>query len=212
MTMPADDREDLIKDLFTEAHGLRMKNEQISQYVETRIAELVKTRRELLQIRGGLEKLVEQRNKLQGQLDAVATENGQLIEMHAVMTDQRDRLRIRIVTLEELVEKGTELQGKLDAVTTENGQLIEMHAVMTDQRDRLQKHSVALEELVEKGTELQGQLDAVTTENGQLIEMRALVTGQRDHFQKRIEAVEASRSYRIGQRLSQIAAKLLQQK
>ena len=167
MTMPADDREDLIKDLFTEAHGLRMKNEQISQYVETRIAELVKTRRELLQIRGGLEKLVEQRNKLQGQLDAVATENGQLIEMHAVMTDQRDRL---------------------------------------------QKHSVALEELVEKGTELQGQLDAVTTENGQLIEMRALVTGQRDHFQKRIEAVEASRSYRIGQRLSQIAAKLLQQK
>ena len=167
MTLPADDRDDLIKELFTEAHGLRMKNEQISQYVETKIAELVKTRRELLQTRGGLEELVEQRNKLQGQLDVATTENGQLNAMNANMTGQRDRLRIRIV---------------------------------------------ALEEQVEKGNELRGQLDAATTENGQLIEMSGLVTGQRDRLQKRLEAVEASRSYRIGQRLSRIAAKLSQQK
>ena len=167
MTLPADDRDDLIKELFTEAHGLRMKNEQISQYVETKISELVKTRRELLQTRGGLEVLVEQRNKLQGQLDAVTTGYEQLNAMHANMTDQRDRLRIRIV---------------------------------------------AMEELVEKGNKLQGQLDAITTENGQLVEMRGLVTGQRDSLQKRVEEVEASRSYRIGQRLSRIAAKFSQQK
>jgi len=100
MTLPADDRDDLIKELFTEAHGLRMKNEQISQYVETKIAELVKTRRELLQTRGGLEELVEQRNKLQGQLDVLTSEHGQLIEMHSGMTDQRDRLRTRIAAVE----------------------------------------------------------------------------------------------------------------
>ncbi len=100
MTLPASDRDDLIKELFTEAHGLRMKNEQISQYVEGKIAELVKTRRELLQTRGGLEELVEQRNKLQGQLDALTSEHGQLIEMHSGMTDQRDRLRTRIAAVE----------------------------------------------------------------------------------------------------------------
>ena len=100
MTLPADDRDDLIEELFTEAHGLRMKNEQISQYIEAKIAELVKTRRELLQTRGGLEELVEQRNKLQGQLAALTSEHDQLIEMHSGMTDQRDRLRTRIATVE----------------------------------------------------------------------------------------------------------------
>lgn len=100
MILPADDRDDLIKELFTEAHGLRMKNEQISQYVETKIAQLVKTRRELIQARGGLEELAEQRNKLQAQLDALTTEHGQLIEMHSGLTDQRDRLRTRIAAIE----------------------------------------------------------------------------------------------------------------
>ncbi len=100
MTLPVDDRDDLIKELFTEAHGLRMKNEQISQYVETKIAELVKTRRELLQTRGGLEELVEQRNKLRDQLDALTSEHDQLIETHSGMTDQRDRLRTRIAAVE----------------------------------------------------------------------------------------------------------------
>ena len=140
MNLPVDDRDDLIKELFTEAHGLRMKNEQISQYVETKIAELVKTRRELLQTRGGLEVIVEQRNDLQGQLDALAS---------------------------ELVEQRNKLQGQIDALASELGQLIEINSGMTDQRDRLRI---------------------------------------------RIAAVEASRSYRIGQRLSRIAAKLSQQK
>ncbi len=166
MTLPVDDRDDLIKELFTEAYGLRMKNEEISQYVETKIAELVKTRRELLQTRGGLEELVEQRNKLQGQLDALTSEHGQLIEMHSGMTDQRELLQTR-GGLEELVEQRNKLQGQLDALTSEHGQLIEMHSGMTDQRNRLRTH---------------------------------------------IAAVEASRSYRIGQRLSRIATKLSQQK
>ena len=140
MTLSADDRDDLIKELFTEAHGLRMKNEQISQYVETKIAELVKTRRELLQTRGGLEELVEQRNTLQVQLDALAS---------------------------ELVEQRNTMQGHLDALSSELGQLIETHSGMTDQRDRLRS---------------------------------------------RIAAVEESRSYRIGQRLSRLAARVSRQK
>jgi hypothetical protein len=100
MTSSPDDRDELIKELFAEAHGLRMKNEQISHYTESKISELVKTRRELLQVRGGIEEVVEQRNTLQGQLGAITGEHDQLLQMHAVMTDQRDRLRIRIAEIE----------------------------------------------------------------------------------------------------------------
>lgn len=100
MTSSPDDRDELIKELFAEAHGLRMKNEQISQYAESKIAELVKTRRELLQVRGGIEQVVEQRNALQGQLSALTGEHEQLLQMQEVMTDQRDRLRIRIAEIE----------------------------------------------------------------------------------------------------------------
>lgn len=100
MTSSPDDRDELIKELFAEAHGLRMKNEQISHYTESKIAELVKARRELLQIRGGIEEVVEQRNTLQGQLNALTTEYEQLLQMQVVMTDQRDRLRSRLAEIE----------------------------------------------------------------------------------------------------------------
>ena len=100
MTSSPDDRDELIKELFAEAHGLRMKNEQISHYTESKIAELVKARRELLQIRGGIEEVVEQRNTLQGQLNALNAEYEQLLQMQVVVIDQRDRLRIRLAEIE----------------------------------------------------------------------------------------------------------------
>ena len=100
MTSSTDDRDELIKELFAEAQGLRMKNEQISQYTESKIAELVKTRRELMQVRGGIEEVVEQRNALQGQLNILTGEHDQLLQMQVVMTDQRDRLRVRIAEIE----------------------------------------------------------------------------------------------------------------
>lgn len=100
MDSSPDDRDELIKELFTEAQGLRMKNERISQYTESKIAELVKTRRELLQVRGGIEEVVEQRNALQGQLSAITSEYDQLLAMQVVMADQRDRLRTRIAEIE----------------------------------------------------------------------------------------------------------------
>ena len=100
MTSSPDDRDELIKELIAEAHGLRKKNEQISHYTESKIAELVKTRRELLQVRGGIEEVVEQRNNLQGQLSALTGEHDQLLQMQVVMTDQRDRLRVRVAEIE----------------------------------------------------------------------------------------------------------------
>lgn len=100
MTSSPDDREELIKELFAEAYGLRMKNEYISQYTESKVAELVKTRKELLQVRGGIEEAVKQRNSLQGQLNDLTGEHDQLLQMQGVMTEQRDRLRNRIAEIE----------------------------------------------------------------------------------------------------------------
>lgn len=100
MTSSPDDRDELIKELFAEARGLRMKNEHISQYIESKISELVKTRRELLQVRGGIEEVVEQRNALQAKLNSLSGEHDQLLQMQVAMTDQRDRLRVRVAEIE----------------------------------------------------------------------------------------------------------------
>ena len=95
-----DDRDELIKELLAEAHGLRMKNEQISLYTESKIAELVKLQRELLTIRDGFETVVEQRNDLEGKLAQVNTELEHLGTIYTAMTDQRDRLRGRVSEVE----------------------------------------------------------------------------------------------------------------
>ena len=95
-----DDRDDLITELLAEAHGLRMKNEQISLYTESKIAELVKLQRELITIRDGFETVVEQRNDLENKLAQVNTELEHLGTIYTAMTDQRDRLRGRVTEVE----------------------------------------------------------------------------------------------------------------
>ena len=116
MSNGADDRDELIKQLLAESFGLRTKAEQLSQYVETKVAELVKTKRELsnvlnesvrkqleedvVRLRSGIEEATKQRNELQGQLDALLAEHEQLGIAHTQMTDQRDRLRTRMAEIE----------------------------------------------------------------------------------------------------------------
>ena len=100
MSTESDDRDELIKELLAEAHGLRMKNEQISMYTESKIAELIRIQRELSTIRDGFETVVQQRNDLEGTLTTVATELERLGVIYAAMTDQRDRLRQRVAEVE----------------------------------------------------------------------------------------------------------------
>jgi hypothetical protein len=111
-----DDRDELIKELLAESFGLRTRAEQLSQYVESRVAELVKTKKslnelesgethrrlndELAQLRQGLEETSRQRNEIQARLDALLKEHGELGESHVAMTTQRDRLRERMATVE----------------------------------------------------------------------------------------------------------------
>ena len=99
------DRDQLIKELLAESFALRTKSEHLSQYVETKIAELVKTKRELDSIknddeigrlRAGIETANQQRNALQAKLDALVGEHEHLEEVHVQMTGQRDWLRERM--------------------------------------------------------------------------------------------------------------------
>ena len=103
------DRDQLIKELLAESFALRTKSEHLSQYVETKIAELVKTKRELDsiknddeigQLRAGIETANQQRNELQAKLDALVSEHEHLEEVHVQMTGQRDRLRERMAQVD----------------------------------------------------------------------------------------------------------------
>jgi len=103
------DRDQLIKELLAESFALRTKSEHLSQYVETKIAELVKTKRELDsiknddeigQLRAGIETANQQRNELQAKLDALIGEHEHLEEVHVQMTGQRDRLRERMAQVD----------------------------------------------------------------------------------------------------------------
>ena len=103
------DRDQLIKELLAESFALRTKSEHLSQYVETKIAELVKTKRELDliknddeigRLRAGIETANQQRNELQAKLDALVGEHEHLEEVHVQMTGQRDRLRERMAEVD----------------------------------------------------------------------------------------------------------------
>ena len=112
----ADDRDALIKDLIDESFGLRTKAEQLSQYVESKVAELVKTQMELEELqdgskldelnselaslRHGLEEATRMRNELQSRLEELSKEHEELARTLTAMTDQRDRLRTRMASIE----------------------------------------------------------------------------------------------------------------
>ena len=103
------DRDQLIKELLAESFALRVKSEYLSQYVETKITELVKTKRELDsiknndeigQLRAGIETANQQRNELQAKLDSLIRDHEHLEEVHVQMTGQRDRLRERMAQVD----------------------------------------------------------------------------------------------------------------
>ena len=103
------DQDQLIKELLAESFALRVKSEYLSQYVETKVSELVKTKRELESIkndeeigrlRAGIETANQQRNELQAKLDSLISDHEHLEAVHVQMTNQRDRLRERMAQVD----------------------------------------------------------------------------------------------------------------
>ena len=116
MSIGNDNRDELIRELLAESFGLRTKAEHLSQYVESRVAELVRLRKvvqqhetgeeiqrlksEISQLRIALEDLNTQRKKLDKDLQEMTGDFDQLSTSHLELTAQRDRLRIRIAEIE----------------------------------------------------------------------------------------------------------------
>jgi len=111
VTELADERDQLIAELLEEAHGLRMKLEDFSQYTESKVAEFVSTRNALTSERDSaahrlgladhdLEVL--RRRQEQMQRDLVETQARlQLVEARVVrLVKQRDAARERVKALE----------------------------------------------------------------------------------------------------------------
>ena len=96
--MPPDS--ELISSLLNEAYALRIKNERLSQYAEGKIGELVVARREMEQLRSGLETTSKQRNELSARVENLEREVENLLTANTASIEQRDRLRNRIAEIE----------------------------------------------------------------------------------------------------------------
>jgi chromosome segregation ATPase len=111
MTETADERDQLIADLLEEAHGLRMKLEDFSQYTESKVAEFVIARKAFEE-----ERSASQQHLVLAQHDIEVFRNRQdqmqrqMIEMNAKvrameqrverLIKQRDAARERVKALE----------------------------------------------------------------------------------------------------------------
>ena len=119
------DQEQLIKELIAESFALRTKSEHLSQYVETKIADLVKTRSELSTVKGESE-LEIRRLKSESELEIRRLKSESELEIR--------RLRAGIETANQ---QRNELEAKLDLLISEHEALGEANLQMTSQRDRL---------------------------------------------------------------------------
>jgi len=104
MTEIMDERDQLIADLLEEAHGLRMKHEEFSQFTEAKVAEFVLARKELTKERDdAVHHLALAQQDLQVLRLRQDQLQAQLIEINsriAKLTQARDRARERVKDLE----------------------------------------------------------------------------------------------------------------
>jgi hypothetical protein len=127
------DQEQLIKELIAESFALRTKSEHLSQYVETKIADLVKTRSELSTIKGESE-LEIRRLKSESELEIRRLKSESELEIR--------RLRAGIETANQ---QRNELEAKLDSLISEHEALGEANLQMTSQRDRLRNRMAQID-------------------------------------------------------------------
>ena len=119
------DQEQLIKELIAESFALRTKSEHLSQYVETKIADLVKTRSELGTI------------KSESELEIRRLKSESELEIRRLKSESELEIRRLRAGIETANQQRNELQDKLDSLLSEHEALGETNLQMTSQRDRL---------------------------------------------------------------------------
>ena len=101
-TTNSEDHDLLISELFAEAHGLRMKYEEFSQYTEAKIDDFVHAKQaleNLLAQRTSLESLLAQRTQ------ELAISNEQRLQDLAITSAQRAQIQAELVSLTARVDK-----------------------------------------------------------------------------------------------------------
>ena len=91
-TTNSEDHDLLISELFAEAHGLRMKYEEFSQYTEAKIDDFVHAKQ-------ALENLIAQRTQ------ELAISNEQRLQDLAITSAQRAQIHAELVSLTARVDK-----------------------------------------------------------------------------------------------------------
>ena len=108
-----DERDQLIADLLEEAHGLRMKLEDFSQYTESKVAEFVLARKQLTEERDSatqlrslaqhdVEVLKRRQEQMQHQLIELNTKLRDTEARLTQLTAERDKAQQRVQFLESL--------------------------------------------------------------------------------------------------------------
>lgn len=111
MTEISDERDQLIADLLEEAHGLRMKLEDFSQYTESKVAEFVVARKSLTEERDAakhhhslaqqdLEVFRRRQQQMQDDLIQLSSQIRELEVRIAQLTAERDDALGRVTQLE----------------------------------------------------------------------------------------------------------------
>jgi len=123
MTESADERDQLIADLLEEAHGLRMKLEDFSQYTEGKVAEFVLARKSLTQERDSAQQHLAlaqhdvevfrlRQDQMQRQLIEMTKTLDELNAKVERLTKQRDNARSRVRALE--TSRGVRITARLN--------------------------------------------------------------------------------------------------
>jgi len=107
------DQEQLIKELIAESFALRTKSEHLSQYVETRIADLVKTRSELSTIKGESEREI-RRLKSESELEIRRLKSESELEIRRLKSESELEIRRLRAGIETANQQRNELEAKLD--------------------------------------------------------------------------------------------------
>jgi len=126
------DQEQLIKELIAESFALRTKSEHLSQYVETKIADLVKTRSELSTIKGEIGRL---KSESEHEIEQLKSESE--LEIRRLKSESELEIRRLRAGIETANQQRNELEAKLDLLISEHEALGEANLQMTSQRDRL---------------------------------------------------------------------------
>ena len=175
------DQEQLIKELIAESFALRTKSEHLSQYVETKIADLVKTRSELSTIRG---------------------ESGRLKS-----ESEREIRQLKIESEREIRQLKSESEREIGQLKSESEREIKQLKIESEREIR--RLRAGIETANQQRNELQDKLDSLISEHEALGEANLQMTSQRDRLRDRMAQVDSSPEYRLAKRLRRILGVVL---